>query len=111
MRRVSAESHQRLDREPWLGRLERADDLFIEIHEMTQRSEIHTCISSIANPCSGSICGDGSVAVDGMPIQEGGQSLRNCLWTLKLQEVSGALNGAIFHLRKPGTQQHGDLHP
>lgn len=51
--------------------------------------------------CSGSSCCYGSVAVLGMPIQEGGESLRNCLWTLKLQEVSGALNDAIFHLREP----------
>lgn len=62
-------------------------------------------------PCSGSICCSESVAVHGMPIQEGGESLRNCFWTLKLQEVSGPFNGAIFHLRQPGTQRHGDFHP
>jgi hypothetical protein len=52
-----------------------------------------------------------SVAVNGMPIQEGGESLRNCVWTLKLQEVAGALNGAVFHMREPRMQQRGDLYP
>ena len=46
-----------------------------------------------------------------MPIEEVGEPPRHRLRTLNLQQMSGALNRALFHLREPGTEQRGDLHP
>ncbi len=52
-----------------------------------------------------------SADVHAVTIEEVSEPLRNRLRTLKLQEVPGALNRAVFHPREPRTEHCRDLDP